>query len=117
MNFLTLLGISNAYGADAAVAAPQQQSIMSMLPLFLIIILFMYFMIIRPQTKRAKEQKALMANLQKGDEVLTSGGILGKIEEINGDFIILNLGKNINIHIQKNAIISCVPKGTIKFTE
>jgi len=119
MNFLALLGIGNAYAADVATkaTATPQQSILSMLPLFLILICFMYFMIIRPQQKRAKDQKSLIDSIKVGDEVLTSGGIIGKIEKISSDFILLNLGKDININIQKNAIISCVPKGTIKSLE
>ena len=83
----------------------------------LIIILFMYFMVIRPQAKRAKDQKNLMSSLQKGDEVITSGGILGKIENINDNFIILSLGKDVNVTIQKSAIVACVPRGTIKSAE
>ena len=116
MNFLAILGITNAYAADTAAASPQQ-GILSMLPLFLIIVLFMYFMVIRPQAKRAKDQKNLMSSLQKGDEVITSGGILGKIENINDNFIILSLGKDVNVTIQKSAIVACVPRGTIKSAE
>lgn len=119
MNILTLIGITNAYAAAATPATTQSssQSLMSMLPLFLILILFMYFVTIRPQAKRAKEQKKLLSNLQKGDEVLTTSGLLGKIEKINNDFVILNIAENVNITIQKGAIVSCVPKGTIKSTE
>jgi len=116
MNFLALLGISDAYAAAPA-AAGSQQSILSMLPLFLILIFFMYFMIIRPQMKRAKEQKNLLGNLKVGDEVLTSSGIVGKIEKIGTDFILLSIAKDLTINIQKGAIASCIPKGTIKSLE
>lgn len=118
MNLLCdFVWIANAYAANtAASAAPAttQQSILSMLPIFLIFIGFMYFVIIRPQAKRAKEHKNLVVNLKAGDEVLTSGGLIGKIEKMGEDFIVLSIAEGVNINIQKNAIITCVPKGTIK---
>ncbi|MFA6408568.1 MAG: preprotein translocase subunit YajC [Gammaproteobacteria bacterium] len=116
MNILALFGIANAYAADAAAPAPQG-SLLSMLPLFLILIFFMYFMVIRPQMKRAKEQRTLVGSLKVGDEVLTTGGILGRIEKINNDFILLAVSENMNIKVQKNAVAGCVPKGTIKSVE
>ena len=113
-----IIGMTSAYAADAAVpAGAQQGGLLSMLPLFLILILFMYFMIIRPQTKRAKDQKNLIGNLKKDDEVITSGGIAGTITKIGTDFICLNIAEGVSITIQKNAIISCIPKGTIKSVE
>ena len=90
------------------------QSMLSMLPMIAILVFFMYFMVIRPQSKRAKEQKKLMDNLQKGDEVMTIGGILGKIEKITDDLVVLNIAENTNITIQKNSISNVVPHGTIK---
>jgi preprotein translocase subunit YajC len=90
------------------------QGLLSMLPMIAILILFMYFMVIRPQSKRAKEQKDLLSNLQKGDEVMTIGGIFGKIEKIDGDCLILNIAHNTNIKVQKNAVSHIVPPGTIK---
>jgi preprotein translocase subunit YajC len=117
MNILNIIGISAAYAADTATPATTGQSIISMLPLFLILILFMYFMVIRPQAKRAKEQKNLMGNLKKGDEILTSSGILGKIEKIGNDFLVITVADGVNLNVQKNAIISVVPKGTAKSIE
>jgi preprotein translocase subunit YajC len=90
------------------------QSLMSMLPMIAILIFFMYFMVIRPQSKKAKDHKKLMDNLQKGDEVMTAGGILGKIEKIDNDLIILTIATNTNITIQKNAISNVLPRGTMK---
>ena len=90
------------------------QGILSMLPMLAILFLFMYFLVIRPQSKRAKEQKKLMDNMQKGDEVMTIGGILGKIEKITDDFVVLNIAENTNITLRKNSIANVVPQGTIK---
>lgn len=117
MTFLSLLGISNAY-ADAAsgasTAGSGQSGFMSLLPMLIIFIVFMYFVIIRPQSKRAKEHKNLMTNIKKGDEVATIGGILGKIEKMNDDFIILEIADNVNICARKSTIATTLPKGTIK---
>lgn len=90
------------------------QGIISMLPMIAILILFMYFMVIRPQSKRAKDHKKLMDSLQKGDEVITIGGILGKIEKITDDLIVLNIAENTNITVQKSSISNVAPRGTIK---
>jgi preprotein translocase subunit YajC len=110
MNFI----ISDAFAAATTTPPSTTQGIMSMLPMIAILILFMYFMVIRPQSKRTKEHKKLMDNLQKGDEVTTVGGILGRIEKITDDFVMLNIDGNTNIIAQKSAISNIVPKGTIK---
>ncbi|EKE01562.1 MAG: hypothetical protein ACD_21C00105G0011 [uncultured bacterium] len=107
--------ITDAFADTAATAAPSTtQGIMSMLPMIALLVLFMYFMIIRPQSKRAKDHKNLIAGLQKGDEIMTTGGILGKIEKIADDFIVLNIADNTNVTVQKSAISNIVPRGTIK---
>lgn len=111
---MLLIFTSAAFAADAAASTGGQQGLLSMLPIFLILIFFMYFMIIRPQAKRAKDQKNLVTGLQVGDEVITSGGILGKIEKMSADFVVLTVAEGVNINIQKNAIIAGVPRGTIK---
>lgn len=101
--------------ALASAAEPSKiQGLVSMLPMIAILVLFMYFMVIRPQSKRAKDQKSLIDNLQKSDEVMTTGGILGKIEKISDDFVVLNIAENVNITTQKSSISSIVPRGTIK---
>jgi preprotein translocase subunit YajC len=111
MSFL----ITDALAAAAPAAAPTStQGLLSLLPMLLILVFFMYFMIIRPQSKRAKEHKTLVSSLQKGDEVMTAGGILGKIEKIGDDFIVLNIAEGININVQKHSISTVVPRGTIK---
>ena len=86
---------------------------MSFLPLVVIFVLF-YFMIIRPQMKQAKEQRNMIAALQKGDEVVTSGGIVGKVTKVTDAFVTVEIAANTEITVQKGAIQSALPKGTIK---
>jgi len=102
--------ISNAYAQDAA-AAPG--GLMSFLPLIVIFAVF-YFMLIRPQMKRAKEHKQLVAQLSKGDEVITNGGLLGKITDVSDSFVTLELADNLQIKLQRQAVANVMPKGTIK---
>jgi preprotein translocase subunit YajC len=112
MNILSFLGIANAYAAAAA--STTKQNLISILPMFIILVLFMYFIIIRPQSKRAKEHRELMASLKTGDEVITSGGLLGKINKISNNFIVLEVAKNVEITMQKASIAATLPKGTIE---
>jgi preprotein translocase subunit YajC len=100
--------ISNAYAATAPAT-----DFTSFLPLIVIFLLF-FFMIIRPQMKQAKEQRNMIAALQKGDEVVTSGGIVGKVTKVTDAFITLEIAANTEITVQKHAIQSALPKGTIK---
>jgi preprotein translocase subunit YajC len=105
MDFL----IASAYAQDAA----PQGGLLSFLPLIVIFVVF-YFLLIRPQMKRAKEHKALVAQLSTGDEVVTSGGILGKITHVGESFVTIELAENVKVKLQKHAIASVMPKGTIK---
>ena len=73
-----------------------------------------YLMIWRPQAKRAKEQKNLLGNLQKGDEVVTNGGIAGKIVKVTDDFVVLEVSDTVELKFQKGAIAATLPKGTLK---
>ncbi len=100
--------ISNAYAAGG-----MQNELMSFLPLIFIFVLF-YFMIIRPQMKQQKEQKSMIEALKKGDEIVTSGGIVGKINKVSDDFVQLEVSADSEITIQKQSIQSALPKGTIK---
>ena len=102
--------ISNAYAQDAAA---QPGGLMSFLPLIVIFAVF-YFMLIRPQMKRAKEHKQLVSQLSKGDEVITNGGLLGKITEVSESFVTLELADNLQIKLQRSAVANIMPKGTIK---
>ena len=101
--------ISNAYAQDAAA----QGGLLSFLPLIVIFAVF-YFMLIRPQKKRAKEHKQLVSQLAKGDEVITNGGLLGKITDVSDAFVTLELTENVKVKIQRQAIANVMPKGTIK---
>ena len=73
----------------------------------------LYFMSIRPQQKRAKELQNMMDNIEKGDEVIAASGILGKVKEIKGDYVAIEVSENITFKLQKNAISNTLPKGTI----
>ncbi|MBG6435214.1 preprotein translocase subunit YajC [Pseudomonas aeruginosa] len=73
-----------------------------------------YLMIWRPQAKRAKEHKNLLGNLQKGDEVVTSGGIAGKVTKVADDFVVVEVSDNVELKFQKAAIAAPLPKGTLK---
>ena len=106
------LFISNAY-AEGAAAAPQGGGFMEFLPLIALLAVF-YFLILRPQQKRAKEHKALVEALQKGDEVVTIGGMLGKVTKVAEDNVAVEIADNVVVQVQKAAIQNVLPKGTIK---
>ncbi len=100
--------------ADAGAAATQQPDVLASLLLPIGLVVLFYFFLIRPQSKRQKEHKKMVNDLQKGEEVLTSGGILGKIIQVNDDFVTLEIAKDIAIKIQKAGVQTIMPKGTIK---
>lgn len=102
--------IADAMAQDGAAQAP---GLGSFLPLILIFAVF-YFLLIRPQMKRAKEHRKLVDGLAKGDEVVTSGGLLGRITEVNDSFVTVEIDNNVHVKLQKHAVASVVPKGTIK---
>ena len=89
------------------------EGLASFLPFIIIFVLF-YFMLIRPQMKQAKEQRALIDNLKTGDEIVSNSGILGKITKLSNQFAIIEVAKNVEIRIQKQTIQTLLPKGTIK---
>jgi len=99
--------------AEGGAAASQGDPITALLFPIGLLVLF-YFFLIRPQSKRAKEQKAMVEALSKGDEVLTQGGILGKITKVSDGFITLEVSNNVTITVQKAAVGALMPKGTIK---
>jgi preprotein translocase subunit YajC len=109
---LFLMGFSQIALADAGVGAgPSMMSNIVMVAGFLLIF---YFMLIRPQTKRAKEHQALITNIAKDDEVITNGGILGKVLRVTDQFIVIAISEGIEVKVQKQAISATLPKGTIK---
>ncbi len=97
----------------AVATAPGGGSTASLVMLVVFVAVF-YFLLIRPQSKRAKEHRNLIAGLAKGDEVMTSGGILGKIVELNDQFVTVAIANNVEIKVQKSAIVNVLPKGTLK---
>jgi len=99
--------------AWAQAAAPQGNVWVSMLPLVLIFVVF-YFLLIRPQTKRAKEHREMVGRLASGDEVVTSGGILGRVTEVGEVFITLPVAPGVALRVQKVQVGQLMPKGTLK---
>lgn len=103
--------ISNA--AAAGGAAAQGNPIVSLLPLIIIFVIF-YFLLIRPQTKRAKEHRRMVEALAVGDEVVTNGGIAGKVTKIGEQFVNVEAAEGIELKVQKHAVSTVLPKGTLK---
>ncbi|CBL45747.1 Sec-system component preprotein translocase subunit [gamma proteobacterium HdN1] len=99
--------------AEGAPVAGEPSLLMNLLPLLAFVAIF-YFLLWRPQSKRNKEQKELLGNLNKGDEVLLAGGMLGKITKVVDDYIVVEVANNIEIRFQKSAVSASLPKGTIK---
>ena len=107
MSFL----IENAHAA--APAAGQGDPLSGML-FFVGMLALMYFLLIRPQQKRAKEHKKMVEAIAKGDEIVTNGGMLGKITEVGEQYISIEIANNIEVKLQRQAIATVLPKGSIK---
>lgn len=105
--------INDAVAAGTTTPAAQPDGTFSLIMIAAIFVVF-YFMLIRPQSKRAKEHRELVKNLKKGDEVVTSGGILAKVVGIDEHYIKVALAEGVEINMQRGAISSILPKGTIK---
>jgi preprotein translocase subunit YajC len=103
--------INNAYAQSSA--APSGGGIQTILMLVMFVGIF-YFMLIRPQQKRAKETRAMLEKLAAGDEVVTSGGLLGRVHDINDSIVTLEIADSVRIKVQKSAVTQVLPKGTIK---
>lgn len=86
---------------------------MTFLPMIGIFVIF-YFLLIRPQQKRAKEQRTMLGGLQKGDEVVTAGGVVGKIAELTDQYASVEIAPNVKVNVQRHSIAQLLPKGTIK---
>ena len=99
--------------AQAAPAAGQPSALMQFLPLVLIFVVF-YFLLIRPQSKRAKEHAAMVAALEVGAEVVTSGGILGKVVELGDQFLTVEIADGVKVKVQRHTVTQVLPKGTLK---
>lgn len=108
--FLFILSTPMAF---AQAAAPQQNIVGMILP-FALIFVVMYFLMIRPTNKRNKEHQALLSSIKKGDEILTTAGIIGRISSIGDNFILLEIAPNTEVKIQRQAVASLMPKGSYK---
>lgn len=103
--------ISNAYAQAAA--GGTMESLTGFLPIILMFVV-LYFLMIRPQMKKQKEQKAMLEALSKGDEIITAGGVLGRITKVGEAYITVEVADNTEIVLQKGAVATLLPKGTIK---
>ena len=106
-----MLFVSNAFAQAANGGEPNP---MITILMFAGLFGFMYFLIIRPQRKRQKEHNELVGALGKGDEVVTTSGMLGKITKLEGDYVVLEVSNNLELKVQKVAVHAVLPKGTIK---
>jgi preprotein translocase subunit YajC len=100
-----ITGLAYAMGANPQAGQGQGGGLMGFLPLVIIFVIF-YFLLIRPQQKRAKEQKAMLDNLKKGDKVITSGGAYGVIEEVKGNTVIVKVAENVKVKYGKAYIVA-----------
>ena len=104
--------ISPAY-AQAAGAASQSDTLLTFLPMIAIFVVF-YFLLIRPQQKKAKESRAMLDALEKGNEIVTAGGIVGRISKLTDQYATIEVAPNVEMTVQRGAIAQLLPKGTIK---
>lgn len=109
MDFL----IPAAHAADAAPSGAGGSGMMSIVMILAFIAIF-YFMLIRPQSKRAKEHRQMLSQLSKGDEVVTNGGVAGRVDDIGEAFVTVEIATDVKVKLQKHAISQVLPKGTLK---
>jgi preprotein translocase subunit YajC len=104
--------INSAYAQAAGTGGGQ--SILSALMLPVLLLVVFYFLLIRPQSKRAKEQREMLSKIAVGDEIATTGGILGKVTEVGEQFLTLEIANGVNVKLQKFQVALVLPKGTVK---
>lgn len=109
MDFL----INSAHAAGGSGAAAGGNPLLSMLPLVVIFVIF-WFLLIRPQQKRAKEHRKMVEALGVGDEIVTNGGLLGKVNKVGEQFLTVEIADGVEIRLQRHAVGQVLPKGTIK---
>jgi preprotein translocase subunit YajC len=125
MSILNILGIQSAPAQTVPTttqptttgptpAQPANAGFMPMIWMLLAFFVIFYFLLIRPQTQRAKQQRKLIDSLAVGNEVMTSAGIVGKIVKISDDFVVLNLAEGVDVTFQKGSVVTVLPKGTTK---
>lgn len=106
--------ISQAFAQTApAASGGAESSLMSLLPLVLMFVV-LYFIMIRPQMKRQKEHKALIEALAKGDEIVTAGGMIGKVAKLGDSYLHVEVANGVEVQVQRTAVVQVLPKGTIK---
>lgn len=114
---LGLMGFTSAYAEAATTAGANAVhkggSVWSMLLLPILLIVVFYFLLIRPQSKRAKEQRSMIEKIGVGEEVMTAGGIVGKIVRLKDNYVVLKVSKDVEIVLQKNSVATVLPKGTV----
>lgn len=106
--------ISAAQAADAAPVPGQQPSMIPTVVMLVVFGLIFYFLLYRPQAKRAKEHRTMLESLQKGNEVATSGGVLGTVSKITDEYIEVTVAEGVAVKVQKHAVVAVLPKGTLK---
>ncbi len=104
----------NSAHAQAAGGSGGGQSVMSAMLLPVLLLVVFYFLLIRPQNKRAKEQREMLSKITAGDEVTTTGGILGKVVEVGEQFLTLEIANGVSVKLQKSQVSQLLPKGTVK---
>ncbi len=109
LDFLISAAHAQTAGAPAAGGNPMFGLLMP-----LILIAVMYFLMIRPQMKRAKEHRSMLAALNRGDEVITNGGLAGVVMDIGDNFVTLEIADNVRVRVQKSAVGNVLPKGSLK---
>ena len=114
MNKLLAVLASNIVAASAFASSTEQSSPWSPMILLLVFFAIFYFLLIRPQMKRNKEQRKMMGELQKGDEVVTNSGIIGKIAKLGDNYIKVEIAENVNVKFQKQAVSNVLPKVSVK---
>lgn len=113
---LGLLGVTSAF-AEAATSAPAQAAhknspwTVYLLPILLIVVF--YFLLIRPQSKRAKDQRRMLEKIGVGEEVMTAGGIVGRVVRLKDNYVVLKVSKEVEITVQKSSVATVLPKGTV----
>ncbi len=105
--------ISSAFAQTAAPAASPESSLLSLLPLVAMFVV-LYFIMIRPQMKRQKELRAMIEALAKGDEVVTAGGVLGRISKLGDSVLHIEVASGVELQVQRSAVAQVLPKGTLK---
>ncbi len=108
-----MLFIQDAYAAGVA-GSQEQVGLLTMMPMLLFFFGMMYFMVLRPQQKKTKEHQSMMKALQKGDEIVTAGGIMGKVVHIDSDMVLLSVAKGCDMMLQKASIVTVLPKGSLE---